>query len=606
MTEPATSQNALPAPRAVTRRQVEWALVALFILLGTVLRVASPSTIYFNIHAERDVWRTIEILEGERFPHTGSELTQGGYTLGPALYFLQIPPLLVTLDPRGLLVWLALLHAAGLWVTWRIGKEFFSRRAGLYALALFATFPLAVLALRYLWNPSYIFPFSALFYWALFGWVLKGKVRRLPALVLAACVLFQVHLSAALLIVLAGACWAIFRPRVGRRWLAVSGGVALLVFAPYIAGELRTGLWNTRQIINPPDALITANEAHIPILDKQRLRPSEGAMMALQVALSPLFYDRRFETGSFSYLHLLAEHGPVLLPQGAWEVAFLLHRLRWGYIFLCGLAGLGLLGTLLLAGKYGRIPALWGEASPLARRRAALLILSGAILTVPPLLTSTMATDREGQTIGVGAIRYYFILYPLPFLVLGWFGSALERAGVRAGLRVIRVIVPAALAAAVFLQVWTVGCYLVTAREMHRSFKYSLYEAYDWRVQREAARILVEDWGVTEEQFVRRMDTLDHTFTTQRWDVPSLEQGLDYAFYTQPHLGERAEPLHPDSFFLLYDERRTPEPDLQGITVLDEADAGGLILLRVAEGEERDISPIQNTWERLRRPRRLE
>ena len=601
----ASSKDNTPSRSAARLRRVEWALVAFFIVLGTVLRVASPSTLYFNIHTERDVWRTIEIMEGERFHHTGPELTGGGYTFGPALYFLQIPPLLVTLDPRGLLVWLALLHAAGLWLTWRMGKEFFSRRAGIYALALVATYPLAVLLLRYLWNPSYIFPFSTLFFWALFGWVLKGKVRRLPALVFSVCVLFQVHLSAALLGVLALVCWAVFRPAVGRKWLLASGGVALLVFAPYIIGELKTGFLNTRLIINPPDSLITANEAHIPILDKQRLRPSEGALMALQVTLSPVFYDRRFETGSFSYLNLLAEFGPQILPRAAWETAFLLHRVRWLYIMLYGLAGLGLLGTLLLAGRHGRLMSRWGEGSVLARRRAALLILSGVILVTPPALTSTMATDREGEMIGVGAIRYYFILYPLPFLVLGWLGAAVERACVRSGLRRLRPAVPAIVAAAVFLHTWTAGCYLVTAREMQRSFKYSLYEAYDWRVQWEAARILVEEWGLTEEQFVRRLDTLDNTFTTQRWDVPSLEQGLDYAFYTQPRLGERDAPLHPDSFFFLYDERRTPEPDLEGITVLDRADGGGLILLRVAEGEERRISPIQNTWESLRRPQRL-
>lgn len=579
------------------RRWLEGVLIAFLILLGTGLRVASPSTIYFNIHTERDVWRTIEMLEGERFPHTGSELTQGGYTFGPALYLLQVPPLALTLDPRGLLVWLALLHAGALWLTWRTGREFFSRRAGLYALALFATFPLAILALRYLWNPSYIFPFSALFFWALFGWVLKGKHRRLPLLVLAVCVLFQVHLSAMLLMVLAAVGAAIHRPPVTRRSLALAAGVAGLVFAPYIAGEVRTGFSNTRDLLSPPDALTTANEAEIPIRDKQRFRVNRGALMALQVVLSPVFYDRRFETGSFSYLHLLAEHGPGKLPTLAWEAAYTVHRLRWVYILLYGVAGVLLLASLVGAGRR------WMGAKPdFARRRASLFLLSAVILVLPPAMTSTSVTNQDGQTIGIGAVRYYFILYPLPFLVLGWLGSAAER--VLPGRW--RHLVAAAVGSIVFLQAWAAGCQLVTSRSMGRSFKYSLHEAYDWRVQREAARILVEDWGLTEDQFVRRVDTLDDTFTTQRWDVPSLEQGLDYAFYTQPRLGERGEPLHPDSYILLYDERRTPHPDLEGHTVLERADAGGLILLRVAGGEERRISPIQNTWERLRRPKRLD
>lgn len=579
---------------------------------GFLLRVWNPGQIYFNIHAERDFWRTLQLLQGDDFPYTGSELTQGGRTMGPALYWLQAPALIATLDPRGMLVWLALLHAGALFLTYRIGMENFSRGVGLAALALFATFPMAVLALRYVWNPSFIFPLAALYYWAIFGFLFRSQSHRLPIAAGAWCVLFQVHLSALVMLPALAAGWLIFRPRVSRKFLLITAATVLVIFAPYVMGDAMHGFANTRAIFVPPERLETANAANIPVMGegRKRLHFNIGAMKALQVAISPVFYDRRYETGSFSYLNLLAEFGPLLLPQKVWRVVYLAHQLRWLYVaaFLLALALCAYFGTVGRKGA-ARVFAIGNDDPGNAGRRALFLLISVLFATVPMLITTTMAAPKDGKSIGVGAIRYFFVMFPLPFLLWAIVGRwAALKLCARHGRRIIAVVIAAICA----LQAGVVLAHLHVAKAKGRSLKYSLFESYDWSTISEAADFLIRDWGVSPEQFRTRMFTLRagpndvyYLFNSQHHDVASLEQGFDWAYYMNSHLDESKPAKFPDSYILLYDAS-WPPPDLANYKVEAEHRVKELVLLRVSNGEVNSISPIQNTWVKIERARRLD
>ncbi len=586
-------------------------IAVVIVVVAFALRAWNPGSIYFNIHAERDCWRTLMLLEGESFPWTGSELTQGGRTMGPALYWLQIPPLLISLDPRGLLLWLALLHAGAVWLTYRIGREHFSPATGLAAAGLFATFPLAVLALRYVWNPSFIFPLSTLFQWAALGVFFKQRWPRLPVAIAAWCILFQVHLSAALLLLIFVLALLVYRHRIPRRWVAASVLAAALVFAPYIVGELATGFRNTRAILVPPQRLETANEADIPIEGelRRRVRFNIGAMKALQVAISPVFYDRRYETGSFSYLNMLGEFGPILLPRDLWRVTLLQHQLRWLYVAAL-LAGVGLLGWSAVRGRGGWIEPANGDPTDV-RRRAIVLLLCCTLTTLPMLVTATMSAPKDGQSVGIGAIRYFFILYPMQFIV--W--ALLARGATRllkplVGPRAVYTVA-GTVAAICLLQAITVASHLQVARAKGRSFKYALYEAYDWTTIRGAADVLVKEWGITPEQFRTRTFSRRagygggyYLFNSQHHDVISLEQGLDWAYYMHPDLEQDQPATHPDSYVLVFDANYPP--DMTDLKIQETRTVGELSLALVASGEENRVSPIQNTWVTIRRAHRLE
>ncbi|MCC6547108.1 hypothetical protein IT570_08055 [Candidatus Sumerlaeota bacterium] len=588
-------------------------IAAAIIVVGFALRVWNPGQIYFNIHAERDFWRTLQLIQGDDFPYTGSELTQGGRTMGPALYWLQAPALVFSLDPRAMLVWLALLHAGALWLTYRMGAENFSRATGIAASALFATFPLAVLALRYVWNPSFIFPLSTLFYWAIFGFFFRAQWHRLPLAAGAWCLLFQVHLSALVMLFAFVVGLFIFRPGLPRRFAIITAGTVLFLFAPYIMGDAMHGFSNTKAIFIPPARLETANDANIPIQGegRRRLHYNVGAMKALQVALSPVFYDRRYETGSFSYLNLLAEFGPYQLKPPVWRLVYTAHQIRWLYVA----AFLGSLALCLWYATVGKRHAsrVFGNedgSTGDAHRRALFLLVSVLLATAPMLVTTTMAAPKDGKSIGVGAIRYFFVMFPLPFLL--WALCARWVAVViGAKLKFRRVLVAVPIVAICFLQAAVVAAHLTVAKSKGRSLKYSLYESYDWTTISEAASFLIREWGVSEEQFRTRTFTLRsgpggnyYLFNSQHHDVASLEQGLDWAFHMNKDRVPGAPAKHPDSYILLYDASRPPA-DLSKYKIEAEHRVKELVLLRVSNGEQNSISPIQNTWVRIERARRL-
>lgn len=584
-------------------------LALTIVLFGVVLRLLSPNTIYLNIHAERDIWRSLEIIQGERFPHVGSELTKGGYTPGPGLYLVQLPALMVTLDPRGLLVWLALLHGGGLWLTYLIGKEHFSAKVGIAATAMFATFPLAVLAIRYLWNPSYMFPLTALFYWGLLDWIFKRRSNRFVWICFSVALMTQIHISALMLMVLALVCWGVYRAPMTKKHFALGIGAVLLIFAPYIVGELATGFSNTKLMSQAPEALTTANGAVIPVFDKERVMYNVGAMKALQVALSPVFYDRRLVTGSFSYLALLGEFGPQYLSPLKWRITYLLHQVRWGYI-LALLAFWGMAGLALFLPSWKQMFAgppteeseekstgFWRRSRSL--QMGLFFLLASVIIILPSQLAATMITYIDGEKVGVGAVRYYFVYYPIPFFMLALGARAITQQLRRFLPKGAAIPMALGIGALVFLQAFTTVMYFQTASKMRRSFKYSLYETFDWSVQKEAADILVDHWGLTPDQFDHNISTLDHTFDSSRHDIISLEMGLDYAFYTHSNLRADKDPMFPEVAVYLYDKRRNANPDLSEINVLETAEIGDLVLIRSQNGPNHEYSPIQNTWEKM-------
>ncbi len=586
-------------------------LVLFIVVLGFLLRVWAPENIYFNIHAERDLWRALQIMRGEVLHYTGSELTMGGRTPGPALYLLSIPPLIFTKDPSGVLVWLAMLHAGAIFLTYRIGREHFSCNTGLMAAALFATFPLAVLVPRYLWNPSFLFPLSALFYWSFFDLCFKRRMKRLPIAVAAILVMLQVHLSAALFILVTIFGLFIAKPKFQKRSVYMTLAIAFLLFLPYLVGEAMNGAINTRRIINPPERLETANLAELPILEHQRKRLdlNVGSMKALQVVLSPVLYDMRFtSTGNFSYLHLIGEHAPVHASR-FFPFAWLLHQLRWFYVGLFFFACV-LFSLAFITGKdslFARLllPRKPSEDCLSAGRRAAIILLCFACLIFPMMITTTTATLVEGERRAIGAIRYFFILYPLPFIALALVARAVWNAttlGMRPRYQFAAIILVLPFLALFILQSLTCVAYLRASKSLQRTFKYATTETIPWYTIKEASRILTDDWGVTPEQFRTRVETLDFLFDSRHWDQLSIEQGMDWAMYIHPGVKNEDSPRFPDDFFVIADTRRNPDAEqrLADREILDIKEANGLLLFRVRMGTESEVSPIQNTWVRIR------
>lgn len=144
------------------KRRLPLLLLILILLLAAFLRLYNISQYMTFLGDEgRDVLIVKGILHGD-LTLLGPRSSAGDFFMGPAYYYMMTPFLwLFNYDPVGPAVMVALLSVATSFLIYIVGKDFFSKQAGLYAAALYAVSPLVIVYSRSSWNPN-VLPFFAL------------------------------------------------------------------------------------------------------------------------------------------------------------------------------------------------------------------------------------------------------------------------------------------------------------------------------------------------------------------------------------------------------------------------------------------------------------
>ena len=221
----------------VAKLKSEHLLILPVLVLALFLRARMPDASYLNVYAARDIERSILLLEGKAFPWYGSETTYTKRLPGPFVYFLQLPALLITYDPVGLIVWIALLSTIAIYMTYKIGQEFLGKKVGLYAALLWTVFPLSISSLRWYWNPVYIFPFLTLALYMALHMSLRGKTHLLPWIIGLIFLTGQIHLSAYFLFSSLLIICILFRIKPSRRDILLTLLIVLVVNMPYFIAQ---------------------------------------------------------------------------------------------------------------------------------------------------------------------------------------------------------------------------------------------------------------------------------------------------------------------------------------------------------------------------------
>lgn len=303
-------------------------------VLAASLRVPYPDLTYLNVHAARDIYRAYLLVNQGLIQWFGPELNFGGRTLGPAVYYLLAPPQFVSPSPTATYLYIALLGSLAPPLVYRVALRYltpwFAALAGLLA----AVNPTAVVSLRYLWNPVFLFPLCAFLLlqtlrtrerptrlnWALFG--------------VAAVLAVQVHFSCAVVAVAgflyaAHGRWMSF----ARRHLWALAGAIFLLLSPALIGfavepESFSSTW-------------TSPERTRPGLSKIGFNPN--AILAAASLASPDSSENSylFSFTHFDYLVVAAPGAdsiltrfPVAAMDSVAPLAWLLVVVGWGCAFL--------------------------------------------------------------------------------------------------------------------------------------------------------------------------------------------------------------------------------------------------------------------------------
>ncbi len=466
---------------------------------------------YLNIHAARDWERGWQMLHGVRAWWHGPELLFGGSI--PGFFFnilaglFQVPhrnPFFAAMGP-------ALLFCVSVGFFHDAVRRLFRPRPALLSTIVYAVFPLGTLALRYYWNPSYLFVFTTLTLWCVARAIADGRRNFMAGAVMAALLASQIHLSGYSLVIAVIGMMFLLRMRPGWGWLLLVLAIHVGFLAPYYISQSMRG-W--------PDINMWVYHKQIPEVDVMRVAPTHNFLsgVGLQLLVKPPGWE---QAEPFSYFERFYRE--------AGTIGRLVGRLGW---FL----SLGVL-ALFLQGAYRLLRR--SPEDPVARNAAAFARMALLVFLVVclPVLLWNPALGAERRT--DQPLRYYFIFWPAQFIVMAYgMNVLLGHAEIRRSAWRKTLTIWTGVFAAVCLMF--TGMFMQKAIATGKPFQYIKYvniSVHALRDKVEAARFLRTEYGVTEDLFLTRVHTAGDLL-----HMP--EESLDYEMRS-------AIENHPDA----------PEPD---------------------------------------------
>jgi len=176
------------------------------LLLAAFLRLYRISS-YMEFLGDqgRDVLIVHRFLTKGDLMFIGPQTSIGNMYLGPWYYYLMAPALLLAgLSPVGPAIMVALLGVLTVWLTFRVGKEWFDKKTGLIAAVLMAFSPIVIAYSNFSWNPNIMSFFALLSIWFLYRVWQKKEFRFLPWLAASLAMALNSHYLGLLLFPIAG------------------------------------------------------------------------------------------------------------------------------------------------------------------------------------------------------------------------------------------------------------------------------------------------------------------------------------------------------------------------------------------------------------------
>lgn len=230
--------------------------LTLIVALGAFLRFYKiKDYIVFLGDEGRDGLVVYNILHGH-ITLLGPTASVGGFFLGPVYYYFMAPFLLLfNYDPVGPAIMVVLFGLATIYLVYRVGKEFFGSKAGLIASLLYSVSGVVVSFSRSSWNPNVMPFFSLLTLFVLYKAELKNNLKLFSITGFLFGITMQLHYLATFLGViiffyLLSSSLYFHRTRdlIKKYFLMFLG--FLVGFSPFLLFELRHNFTNTINVIN--------------------------------------------------------------------------------------------------------------------------------------------------------------------------------------------------------------------------------------------------------------------------------------------------------------------------------------------------------------------
>ena len=294
-------------------KRAKIALLIGIMCLGFLLRLAA---LYwgqaYEYAATGDQMRAYRVALGlnageERALYIGQPNFKTGKLPGPMWALFWLVGLKLGSSPEAVCLLMILLHTCVIYLVYRLAENIFGPRYSLWAAVFFATSPWPIHYSIMAWNPIPMAFFGALLYLALWNVVTQPNSPN----VFWGCVLLaimpQFHMIAVFIapVVVLLLWWS--PSRLNPRWLAAGVLASVLLYVPYVIGEMRHGWENTRRIFEGPIAasFSVLKILTLPITDLSNLMSSvAGRDLSQYRALGDTCFGSFWVLGAFNALSL--------------------------------------------------------------------------------------------------------------------------------------------------------------------------------------------------------------------------------------------------------------------------------------------------------------
>ena len=193
----------------IKKNKIEAFFLVLIILAALFLRLYRIDEYMTFLGDEgRDVRIVRDLITKGNLVFIGPQTSIGNMYLGPLYYYMMAPALLLSnLNPVGPAIMNALLGTLTIFLTYYLGKKWFSPAAGLIGALLFALSPVAIIYSHSSWNPNPMPFFALLSVWGIYEVWQKHSFRCLPWVGVSFAFALQMHYLGLILIPTLGIFW---------------------------------------------------------------------------------------------------------------------------------------------------------------------------------------------------------------------------------------------------------------------------------------------------------------------------------------------------------------------------------------------------------------
>ena len=193
----------------IKKNKIEAFFLVLIILAALFLRLYRIDEYMTFLGDEgRDVRIVRDLITKGNLVFIGPQTSIGNMYLGPLYYYMMAPALLLSnLNPVGPAIMNALLGTLTVFLTYYLGKKWFSPAAGLIGALLFALSPVAIIYSHSSWNPNPMPFFALLSVWGIYEVWQKHSFRCLPWVGVSFAFALQMHYLGLILIPTLGIFW---------------------------------------------------------------------------------------------------------------------------------------------------------------------------------------------------------------------------------------------------------------------------------------------------------------------------------------------------------------------------------------------------------------